>query len=565
MTHKQHQTRRPIPIPEGRSIAPRSNWPAKSESGVRNVLKRLRANHGPAWVVVQGRKVAVRLIGAADNDNGGQLNWEIGESVGRGPVRLEFFGPAAGYHAHLECRDEAAGSLVTSIPTHFESVRVRREPRFPAPTGVHLSLHGAERGASYPLTNISDRGLAFRSETDVAFLQLADRLDADISFMGALRVRVTLTVRHVTEGEELGKHSFVGGSISFATDEDESRWHERVDVVRHSLTQVGKLFTRDMWELFEFAGYFGLSRKNSSEFVGYRESFERTSRYLSAQPEHGVQVVFPSARGIEATASVVAEAEHTAVIYHVAKRPGDDPRGISGKLVLRSVYEHALTWASRRSVRWVSAWVQDVTRFSCGLHRDFCRAHAHKGVSGVFTFRALEIAARADAPSSQVYAMETASDDELASVLSGFRAHHPHPIGEARAWHPAAFDDPGAALGRSMPRERRVVLARKDGVLHAAAVLECAQPGLHLFGIFDSCYLLRFDGEDDDGALEALLDEASRWYAGRNKTHFVYACEDLGREVPGARDLGVTHESIFGIDLMSKFLEHLWQLTAEGT
>ena len=153
--------------------------------------------------------------------------------------------------------------------------------------------------------------------------------------------------------------------------------------------------------------------------------------------------------------------------------------------------------------------------------------------------------------------------DELDDVLALFRERHPHPIGQARAWHPAAFVNPSSPFGHSMPRERRVIVARKDGQLRAAAIVECAQPGLHLFGIFDSCYVVSFDG--GDSALGALLSEASRWYAARAKTHFVYASDDLARQVPMARDLGVTHESIFHSDLMSKFLEHLWQLTAEGT
>jgi hypothetical protein len=534
----------------------RAHTPSKLEGGVRHVLKRLRAQRGQAWLISDGRKVPVRLIGAADDD---QLNWQTDGAVGDGPLQLEFSGPAIDYQAKLENRGLLAGSLVTSVPTHFESVRVRREPRFPAPSDVHLSLRGAEQAARYPLTNLSDRGLQFRTDSDVSFLLPGARIDADVTFMGAGRVCLSLTVRHVTCDD--GKIWAVGGSLSFASSEDESRWHERVDAVRHSLTQVGKLYTRDMWELFDAAGYFGLSQKNSGEFARYRESFERTSRYLSAQPEHGVQVVFPSVRGIEATASAVAESEHTAVIYHVAKRPGDDPRGISGKIVLRSVYEHALTWAARRHVQWVSAWVQDVTRFSCGLHRDFCRAHEGNGASGVFTFRALEIVASADAPKADYQVAD--AGDELDYVLAAFRARHPQPIGDARAWHPAAFVQPSSPFGRSMPRDRRVIVARKDGALCAAAILECAQPGLHLFGIFDSCYVLKFG--DDESALQALLSEASRWYAARAKTHFVYASDDLARQIPGARDLGVTHESIFSIDLMSKFLEHLWQLTAEGT
>jgi hypothetical protein len=217
MTLKQHDKFRSISSESQRN-------PAQLESGVRSVVKRLRANQGQAWVISNGRKVPVRLIGAADND---QLSWESDEFIGRGPVKLEFSGPAIGYHAQLESHGQRNGSLVTSMPTHFESVRVRRDPRFPAPEGVQLSLRGAEHAAALPLVNISDRGLQFRTDDDVSFLQLGERLDADVSFMGALRVQLTLTVRHVTgprsDQEKSGVCTVeapcwtVGGSLAFAS------------------------------------------------------------------------------------------------------------------------------------------------------------------------------------------------------------------------------------------------------------------------------------------------------------------------------------------------------------
>jgi hypothetical protein len=87
-----------------------------------------------------------------------------------------------------------------------------------------------------------------------------------------------------------------------------------------------------------------------------------------------------------------------------------------------------------------------------------------------------------------------------------------------------------------------------------------------LFGILDSCYVARFDHEEDgETAISALLAYSSAWYHARGASHFVYASDLLSRCVEGARDLGVTHESIFNVDLMGKFLEHLWQMTAEGS
>lgn len=561
MTHVQSQfgSSESAPVEQSPSVG------STTDERTRAVIKRLTARSGPVWVEHDGRHVHVKLLGSSEGSEGERLSWETSEAVAEGPIKLVFFGPSAGYHAVLESHGGTTGTLVTSLPTHFESVRFRRDPRFPAPAEVLLSRADASPGAPYVLHNISDRGLSFGVDRSAPSFAVGDRFDADVTWMRALRIRISLIVRHITNQPD-GRHSRVGASISFFTKEDESRWHEQVDAVRHSLTRAGKLFTRDMWELFDSAGYFGLSQKNTAEFAQHRCAFERTSQLLSANPDLGVQVVFPSERGIEATASVVAESEHTAVIYHVAKRQGDDPRGISGKTVLRSVYEHALTWATRRGVKWVSAWVQDVTRFSCGLHRDFAALHSASGQAGVFTFRALELAARSDASAPKGFSVRTASAAELPMVLEQFWQSHPAPIPEARAWTVAALSGASEAQ-RTAPRDRRVIVALHEGRIQAAAILERALPGLHLFGIFDSCYAVHFDQDPalDTPSLDALLAHAAAWYAEAGKAHFVYASPSLTRRVPGARDLGITHESMFGIDLMSKFLEHLWQMTAEGT
>lgn len=551
-----------------------STWPRRSVAGehARFVLKRLRAGSGPIWFAIDGRYVAVKLVGT---DEAGRLIWEASEPLPQGPVKLVFFGPSAGYHAVLESYGERAGLWTTSIPSRFEPVRFRRDPRFSAPAEVCLTKAESSGERLHQVRDISDRGLSFVCDAGASGIEAGDSFDADVNWMNALRIRLRVNVRHVTPHADSSLCT-VGTALTFFTREDESRWHEQVDTVRHPLTRVGKLFTRDMWELFDAAGYFRLSQKDSSEFVSRRESFERTSQLLSMNPDMGVQIVFPSMRGIESAASVIAESEHTAVMYHLAKRPGDDPRGISSKAVLRAVYERALTWMTRRKVKWVSTWIQDVTRFSCGLHRDFAAAHCGSPYSGVFTFRALEIPARPAAEREPGWVVRPAEGPELAGVLAQFWQSYPNPIPQSRAWSESALSQdpertrpssvherfPASSLPKHhVPRERKVVLALWAGRVKAAAILEAALPGLHLYGIFDNCYIARFD--DDERSIAPLLAYASSWYHERGKPHFVYASEAVDREIEGARDLGVTHESVFGIELVSKFLEHVWQLTAD--
>ncbi|MEY4511301.1 MAG: hypothetical protein RLZZ450_3423 [Pseudomonadota bacterium] len=527
---------------------------------MRVVLKRLRAGSGQAWFSYDGRRVPVQLLGSLDDD---LLSWQATESVPEGPIKLVFFGPSAGYHAVLESHGQRAGTNVTSLPTHFETLRFRRDPRFPAAESVFLMRPDDALEPPRKLYGMSDRGLSYVVDTADLSVAVGDRFSADVIWMAGLRVRLGLHVRHVSTLVD-GQHSVVGASIEPLTQEDLSRWHEQMDAVRHSLTKTGKLFTRDMWELFESAGYFNLSQKNSAEFSSRREAFERASQMLSAHPERGAQFVFPSIRGIEAAASIMAETEQTAFIFHLAKRKGDDPRGIAGNTVLRSVYEHMLSWVTRNDIQWVAGWVQDVTRFSCGLHRDFCLAHSAAGSAGIYTFRALELDAKPMNTLPDGWTVRMALPAEIPEICARFHHDYPHPIPTARAWNEQALC-PNRELGRSVPRERLVGVALKDGVIKGATIAEGAMPGLHLFGILDSCYVARFDHEEDgEQAVSALVAFASAWYHARGTSHFVYASDMLSRSVEGARDLGVTHESIFNVDLMGKFLEHLWQMTAEG-
>ena len=89
--------------------------------------------------------------------------------------------------------------------------------------------------------------------------------------------------------------------------------------------------------------------------------------------------------------------------------------------------------------------------------------------------------------------------------------------GVSRAWQ-----------GAELERERRIFVARREGVPLAALVVELGHPGTNLFRLLDSARLFPLTPEGKRSAYVALLDEARRWFAARGRSAFVFLCEDDG-------------------------------------
>jgi hypothetical protein len=114
--------------------------------------------------------------------------------------------------------------------------------------------------------------------------------------------------------------------------------------------------------------------------------------------------------------------------------------------------------------------------------------------------------------------------------------------------------------GAGLERERRILVARRDGVPIAALVLELGHPGTNLMRLLDAARLFPLAPEGRE-AYVALLDEARRWYALRGRTSFVYLCEDDGDYARAAR-LNDDPSArpclwIISASLVPEFLEHL--------
>jgi hypothetical protein len=424
--------------------------------------------------------------------------------------------------------------------------------------------------------DVSHRGLAVAPAASSEGLRPGAVIsDAVVEWGGRLRIRMELHVRHVSE--QFGDGQRVAGvEIAFASPDDARHWEGEIDALNDSTTRTGGSWTRDLFELYERSGYFDLSSKNPAEFEHLREAFQDSSRKLARAPDLGVQIVWPSVRGVEASLSLIALNHHALFLFHVARRHGNTPADVTGRVILHSIYSRAIGWIATTGAKWLVVWVQDAGDFSKRLHLDFVRRYVGSSRASVVPFRALEIPTRlvsetrptsgagsgGHASEWQVRAARDVDTEAVTQILAA--ALPPSSLDSLgltppfqRRW--SAWDD------SSLLRGRDIVIAERDGRIGAVAVLECAEDGIHLFGLLDLVRIV--SPTDSPGAREALIAHAREMFQQIGKRLFIFAADpDLAQEdwPAGATDLGITHSTVMSTELLPQFADHLWELSTGG-
>lgn len=512
------------------------------------------------------------------------IRWDYDGAPWRDGDPVEIAGLLSLFRFELEIHDLVDGRLLTKIPRHIERIRHRAERRVIAPTEVSLRYRTRDHRPIFrELHDVSRNGLSFNvSASRDVIAPGAQIRDAVVDWQGRLRVRVNLTVRHVSEDFGEGRR-VAGATLTFISDEDAEHWHAEVGALLDPRTKIGGTWTNDIWELYDKSGYFSLSSKQVRDFEPLRLPFVEASRKLGRAPQLGAQIVWPSARGVEASVSVVSLNHHAIFLYHVARRHGNPPEGTTGRTILYDIYERALTWIHRSPfARWLVVWVQDAGQFSKRLHLDFVSRNADNVHACVVPFRALEIPTQIETTSQSrlialkdgaateraTWSVRPAQVDELLRIGRACQELFPAPLVEALALAPPferrwdAWDDTALLRGRD------VVVAEYDGKVCAAAILECAEDGIHLFGLLDVLRIIPL-GTWDQEAANALVHYARRLFAQLGKSMFVYACDaKIPREdwPQDATDLGLTHCTVMSTaELLPQLTEHAWELTMSAS
>jgi hypothetical protein len=333
--------------------------------------------------------------------------------------------------------------------------------------------------------------------------------------------------------------------------------------------RAGDGWSAACWALYEATGYFSLSDKDPSQFHPLKEAYARTSRRLAAAPEVGCHVVWPVGDGtLQAALSILKVYHGSWFGFQMAKLRGDAPGAVPAGTVLREIHLRAYEHAQRDpDLRWVIGYCQDKPIWSRLAHRDFTTRHAPSERACVVRFRAVEVSCsgpafcRADGVD-----VGPATPREAAALLRVLERLRPRPYREAFDLVPERFDLAGAKAAwarANLSRDRTTLVARRDGEPVAAAVLEDAEEGTHLFHLLDLVRVYPL-AEGGEAHLGALLQAAREWYAGRGKRQFIcFLEEDVAPpEVrQGVQDLGVADMAIHSADLLPDLLEHIYEVT----
>ena len=462
---------------------------------------------------------------------------------------------------------QGTGILRTGFPSALLRRSARRERRVPAPAGIFFCFHDANGFLQRrPVSDVSTKGLGFRPlPRDVAHLD-ATFAEAWIDWMGSHRIAVAFGACGTHEIPGTGE-LVLGGTVRPATADDEALWEGLVEALLYPRTVKRGDQAEGLLRLYADSGYFDLSGKKPEDFTAQAPAFSATLPRLAAAPELGIQILWPSSRGVEAAVTGAVPYAEAAFLYQLARRPGPPPEG-TAKQLLREGYMRALEWVQLRDdVRWLIIWVQDAGgRISKELHLDFGLRHAD-GVTGcVRRFHVLEMSTSRPRPPSGDVVVRAASDADTVDIARRAAEVLPKAYLDAHMLDATRLAAPKFPRWDSagIRRERQVFVAERDGRLVAAATVTMAEEGVHLYRLFDLVEVVPF-GDYDAVAVEHLLAEAAAWLASLGVPAFVYACDATvpKERWPGeCEDLGLTHCTVVSKVLLPELIEDVWLVTA---
>lgn len=550
---------------------PPSIEPIDDVARVEARMRALAAQEAPAFVRTKGGLVRGRLA-ATFADGAFPLQVVLPQPTPEVPFELDVEGYNSVYRFPVTRVVRMGDRVAVPLPPRLVRIQHRKNRRAAAPPGFVASFHHPalpELHVRRPVRDVSRNGLCFEIRLDQDILAPGLKIrDLVVTTPSGAMLQFDAMVRILHPPHD-GRGAAAGVRLTPTTAQDAARWEQIVGDLLNPATQLGATWSEDSWALYAASGYFSLSGKSGPHFAALKAPFAAVTRKVDAAPEIGCQVGWPSERGLEASLSLLKIYTHTWFGFQMAKLPGNPLDGTLGRYVLRDIhlraYEHA---QADPDLRWTMALVQESARWSKLVHQDLPERYVDTGLACVHPFHALEIdttAPRARAPRDLVVGPATAEEQGL--LLDHLARNRPWVYREALDLVPDRLSLGKVRrtwAGAGLTREREVLVARRDGRPLAAALVESADEGLHLFNLLDTARLYALAPEGLD-AFGALLAAASGWYRGRARSAFTCLLEDgsarCAADLP-VRDLGKGVLTLLSVELLPRFLEHVHEVTA---
>ncbi|WNG25017.1 hypothetical protein F0U62_14110 [Cystobacter fuscus] len=554
----------PLPVQEEISDAGR----------IATLLGMIAAVNNKAVLREPGRMV--RLVLERMDAERGLLFWRCAEPLarwGEPPCEVEVVGYNSAYRMRLAPPAGRGEQWVTPLPERLWRVRHRWHRRVPAPAGLRVRF-------AHPLW--TELGWLEREAVDLSYSGLGLLSGAeDLLFPGLFlplelesargeRIDLRCEVRHVSFSQTDGRR-LCGLEVRPNTERDSLRWMKLVSQSLCPSTRTSEDWLEPLWELYAASGYFNLAGKTSEHFEALRRDFMDMNTRAARLPHLSCQTVWPSERGVEASISSLKMYQSSWMLHQLGRRPGKPVHvpETPGQ-TLRDVYQRTVEHSQGDpEFRWLFSYAESTVPWVRRTHVRFAERMAESGQSLVMNVRLMDV--ECSEPSGlPVGELEIApaSMGEKLLLAREIARTRPASYAEALDLTRERLEMRGASRTwweAGLQRERRILVARRHGLPLAALVLELGQPGANLFRLLDSARLFPLSPEGKE-AYVALLDEARGWFALRERTSFVYLCEDDGACASAAR----LHDDpstrpvlwIISASLVPEFLEHIQEQSA---
>jgi hypothetical protein len=502
------------------------------------------------------------------------LVWRVSGKLPPFPLRVELPGYLSLFRCVFEEGDQQDTSLRTRIPLRIARLRHRRFARTPSqehaqvkllhPVWPELSIIGS-------LRNVSFRGLSFATHASPHGLFPGLTLpEFQVRWGDGREVGLSGSVRHVWMAQD---ESLCGIDLEFRSSQQRRAWFDASAAILFPNTSGAAGREAKVWEVFAESGYFSIGGKGEQTFDQAQNAFRTAVTRLAAAPHLGCHVVWPSKRGVDCVMTTLKAYTGTWTAYQLARRKELGDQAVAPETQLREIVLHGYHFACNDpGLAWFIAWIPDQVRFTWRLVGELAgRQNGTCGDVTVLPFRVYQIQTDQGStpPDSEVDVRE-ATADEIDLLVARL----------ADSWPSAYLESHDLVGGRvslerltnewraaGLRRARHVLVARRGGAILAAAVLELAEDGLHLYGLFDVMRVYALDGTVDE-SLPSLIAAATEWYRSQGKTRFVYFSEQSNepRSQLGAfRDLGPARLVVLAASLMPEQLDQAFEVTAPRT
>lgn len=346
------------------------------------------------------------------------------------------------------------------------------------------------------------------------------------------------------------------------------RWHALVDELLHP-DVCEAVSPGVLWRAYARSGYFNLSGKEPNDFSDQNRTFRNAQTLLNRCRSIGASFGAGRVGSPEAFCHHVEVWPNSWLFYQLCRLPDARALSTADDGVLLSLYERAYAAVERRpDACWFVTYTQANAGFSRLVHYQHARRHPSATDICVIPFEALEISG-VDAFPPPVAITRDAERDELDVVIRAAQRILPSAYLAAAALTSTALHLDGLRERWKLAglcRDRQVLIAEHNGIIKAAAILDFASAGVHLYGLINQAHLVALDMEGN-ACFDALLAAAHQRYTQRGHANFVYF-KDPTAAPPGEsirhRSLGHANASVFHRRHIGDFLEHLFLTLARN-